>query len=533
MTAGREAGAGAGALLDEPSEHDCLPGALRRAAALHPSVEAVVDSEHRLDYRALLVEVERVAAALLSRGVRPGDRVAVWAPNSVRWALAALGVVHIGATLVPVNSRYRGEEAQGILARSGAVALFVEDGFLGTGYLSMLDGAEPLPLLHTRVSFTPTDLGLSWESFLDGSATTDRTAVEGASRAVGPDTLLQIMFTSGSTGKPKGVLQRHGQMVRTIATYTAGLRLRAGDRYLLVNPFFHGFGLNAGLYACIIRGATALAVRRFDAGEALDLIERERVTGIPGPPTLYSSLLDHPARADRDISTLRLAVTGASVIPSQLIRRMRDELGFRDIVTAYGLTEACGFATMCSPDDPDEVVEHTSGRAMPRVEVTIAAVDGSEHGEILVRGENIMFGYTDDPVATAKAVDAEGRLHTGDLGYLDADGNLHITGRMGDMFIVGGFNVAPAEVEEVLCRHPAVSEAAVIGVPDDRMGESGQAFVVLRHRAEALGPDDLVAWCCTRLANFKVPRTVAVVPELPRADTGKVDKAALRRRATT
>ncbi|GAA1267295.1 FadD3 family acyl-CoA ligase [Pseudonocardia aurantiaca] len=519
-----------------------IPAVLRSTADRHGAIEAIADDGGtRLDYARLLVEVEQVAAALLARGLRPGDVVAVWAPNSARWAVAALGCLHVGITLVPVNTRYRGEEAHHVLARSRAVGLFVEHGFLGQDHLGMLRGAGPLPGLRTVVTLGeprpegPVPEGavgwaeLPWEEFLAGADSCPHGAVAAARDAVTPDTRMQVMFTSGTTGRPKGVPHTHGQVVRLYTTYTGNLGLRAGDRYLLVNPFFHSFGLLAGLLSCLVRGATALPVRRLDPRSVLELIERERVTGIPGPPTLYATLMNDPTRLQRDLSSLRLAVTGAAVIPSELIRRMRSDLGFRDILTAYGLTEITGVATMCRLGDPDDLVESTSGRAVDDVEVAIDPVGGDGSGEILVRGYNVMSGYLGDPeAATAAALDADGWLHTGDIGHLDEGGNLHITGRLGDMFIVGGFNVSPAEVEQLLCRHPAVSEAAVVGVPDERLGEVGRAFVVLRHGAAPSTEEELLAWCRERLANFKVPRSVVVLPELPRAATGKVAKAALR-----
>ncbi|WP_037062906.1 FadD3 family acyl-CoA ligase [Pseudonocardia acaciae] len=506
---------------------ETVPAVLRRTAEAHGAVEAVVDGPTRLTYAELLAEVERVAAGLLARELEPGDAVAIWAPNSARWMLAALACFHLGLTVIPVNTRYRGAEAHDLLARARARALFVEDGFLDQGYLAMLRAAGPLPSLDTVVTL---DRPGDWEELV--SASTPPARVEEAARAVTPQTRLQVMFTSGTTGRPKGVPHTHGQVVRLFTSYSDTLGLRAGDRYLLVNPFFHSFGLMAGILSCVIQGATALPMRRLDTAEALELIERERVTGVPGPPTLYASLMNDPARAGRDLSSLRLAVTGASVVPSELIRRMRADLGFTDILTAYGLTEATGAVTMCRLGDPDAVVEATSGRAIDGVEVAIAPVGGGADGsgEILVRGYNVMGGYFEDPAATAAAIDPDGWLHTGDIGRLDEAGYLRITDRLGDMFIVGGFNVYPAEVERLLNEHPGVSESAVIGVPDERLGEVGRAFVVRRHGHEVSEPE-LLAWIRGRLANFKVPRSVVFLPELPRAATGKVAKSRLREHA--
>jgi acyl-CoA synthetase (AMP-forming)/AMP-acid ligase II len=268
-----------------------------------------------------------------------------------------------------------------------------------------------------------------------------------------------------------------------------------------------------------------------DVDDTLALLARERATVVPGAPTLYTTFLEHPSLSSYDVSSVRLAVTGASVVPTELIRRMRDELGFDSVLTAYGLTECCGYATGCRPGDPDDVVSLTSGRAVDGVEVTVVdpgggALAAGEAGEVLVRGYNVMVGYWNDPEATAQAVDADGWLHTGDVGVLDPAGNLSITDRLKDMYVVGGFNAYPAEVEQVLVRHDGVSEAAVVGVPDARLGEVGRAFVVARAGATPT-EDDLVAWCKERLAGYKVPRTVILVDSLPRNATGKVDKKAL------
>ena len=505
-----------------------VPQALHGTAQNSGGVEALVDGDVRLTHADLLAEVERVASALLARGMRPGDTLAIWAPNSARWALTALGAMYVGVVVVPVNTRYRGEETRDLVVRSRAAALAVEQGFLGKDQLGMLAEAGDTPDLHTVIDLgdTSAPAALPWRDFLSGATGALRDRARTLSGQVDEHTVLQVMFTSGSTGRPKGVPHTHGQVVRLYDRYSATLGLRTADRYLLVNPFFHSFGLMAGLLSCVLRGATALPMRTLDTARALELAEHERVTGIPGPPTLYASLMNDPTRPGRDLSSLRLAVTGASVIPSELIRRMRSDLGFTDILTAYGLTEATGAVTMCRLGDPDTVVEGTSGRAIEGVEVRIDPLGDDGTGEILVRGFNVMHGYLENPDATAKAVDADGWLHTGDVGRLDEQGNLHITDRLGDMFIVGGFNVYPAEIEQLLCRHPMVSEAAVVGAPDPRMGEVGRAFVVPR-RGAAPTEEELLAWCSERLANFKVPRSVELLAALPRAASGKVAKSRL------
>jgi acyl-CoA synthetase (AMP-forming)/AMP-acid ligase II len=302
-----------------------------------------------------------------------------------------------------------------------------------------------------------------------------------------------------------------------------------------VNPFFHCFGYKAGLLASIIRGATLLPVAVFDAVATMALIEAERINIAPGTPTLYISLLDHPRRGEFDLSSLRVAVTGGSVVPNVLVKRMRQDLGFRTVINAYGLTESCGFATSCHSDDSDEIIANTSGRAVEGTEVVIAGQNGDllgpgEPGEVLVRGYNVMSGYYENPAATAVAIDANGWLHTGDVGVLDERGNLKITDRTKDMFVVGGYNAYPAEIEQVIMHHDSVSEVAVIGVADDRMGEVGRAYVVLRPEA-SVDEQELIEYCRARLANYKVPRSVKIVESLPRNGSGKVDKLAIRRAA--
>lgn len=517
---------------------DTVAALLRRAAAARPDAEAVVCGEVRWTYAQLLEQVRTAAGALLSRGVRPGDRVAIWAPNSERWIVAGLALQYVGVAVVPVNTRYKGEEARHLLERTRAVALFTESGFLGLDYAAML-GADGSPVpglpelrLLVELGDAPTPGAVGWSELtrtVDGAA---RAAADAAADAVTPDAVDAILFTSGTTGRPKGALLGQGQLLHVFGLYADGLGVGPGDRAIAANPFFHTFGYAAGILTCLIAGATICPLPVADPAEMLALIERERITWLPGPPTIYAMLMDSPARPGTDTSSLRLAVTGASVVPGELIRRMRADLGFSQVLTAYGLTESSGTVTMCSLDDPDEVVEHTSGRPIPGVRVEIRDPSGAvcpdgQSGEVCVHGPNVMRGYLDDPAATAETIDAGGWLHTGDVGFLDEAGCLHLTDRLKDMFIVGGFNAYPAEIERLLTTHPAVSQAAVIGVPDDRLGEVGRAFVILRPGAE-LASDELVAWCRERMANFKVPRSVVITPDLPRNAAGKIAKQDLR-----
>ena len=375
----------------------------------------------------------------------------------------------------------------------------------------------------------------AWDAFLARGHSVTDTDVEARLASVGADDPCDVVFTSGTTGNPKGVVMTHGQTLRAYLDWCDWADLRPGDRYLIANPFFHIFGYKAGCLASLMRGATIFPVAVFDAGAVLELVERERISVLPGPPTIYQSLLDHPDRDRHDISSLRLAVTGAADIPVQLIRRVREELPFERILTGYGLTEA-GTVTGSRPDDDFEHVATTVGVPWPGFEVRTVGEAGTatapgEPGEVVIRGETVMRGYLDDPDATRAAIDADGWLHTGDLGTFDADGYLRIVGRIKDMFIVGGFNAYPAEIENLLLRHPRIAQAAVIGVPDARLGEVGMAFVVLEP-GPPIEPSDIIEWARAEMANYKVPRAVEFVDVLPLNATGKVVKDELRARAT-
>ena len=310
------------------------------------------------------------------------------------------------------------------------------------------------------------------------------------------------------------------------AAWAACGEISSADRYLCINPFFHNFGYKAGILACLQTGAALYPVLTFKPDQVLKTIAEQRITVLPGPPTIFQTLLDHPSRADYDLSSLRFSVTGAAVVPVVLIERMQSELDIDIVLTAYGLTEAAGFGTMCSADDDAVTVATTCGRPIADFELRL-----DDSGEVLLRGPNVMLGYLDDPEATAAAIDADGWLHTGDIGTLDTRGNLTITDRLKDMFICGGFNVYPAEIEQVLARLDGVAESAVIGVPDERLGEVGKAYVVVKPGV-TLDEAAVIAYAREHLANFKVPRSVEFLDVLPRNPGGKVIKPVLRSRGT-
>lgn len=517
-----------------------IPGLLFATAAEFGDREAIVDGGVRLTWAEVAARTLNAAQSFAAIGVRTGDRVAIWAPNTWEWVVAVCGLQAVGGILVPLNTRYKGIEAAQILNRSRAKVLVTVEGFLGNDYVTMLNeagGSEHLT--HTVVLRSErTDDAMSWDEFMDTGAEFPVEEVRARLDALTGDTVSDILFTSGTTGSPKGAMCTHAQALRGFADWAKIVGLRAEDRYLVINPFFHSFGYKAGIVSGMAAACTLIPQAVFDVGQAVENINRERVSMIPGPPTLYQTILNHPDFDVDKVDSLRLAVTGAAAVPVELINRMRSEMGFETVVTAYGLTEACGIATVCRADDPPEVISATSGRAIPGVEVIVASEDGQpaaagEPGEVLIRGYNVMKGYFEAPEQTAETIDAEGWLHTGDVGVMNEDGYLQITDRLKDMFIVGGFNVYPAEVENLLTNHEAVAQAAVVGVPDERMGEVGVAYVIPRLGAEdpeRLGAA-LAAWCKENMANFKAPRRVEIVDSLPTNAAGKVLRYELRDRA--
>ena len=501
-----------------------VPAALDRFVRQFPDHDALITDDRAFTAAALQDEVYRAAAALISVGVESGDRVAIWSPNTWHWVVACLAIHHAGAAMVPLNTRYTADEAADILARTEAPVLFAMGQFLGTDRVAGLArGALPALRHIVRIPIEANDG--TWDEFIARGADpeiTDVEAVRARAAAVTPDDVSDILFTSGTTGRSKGVRCAHRQSLSGSASWAANGKITSDDRYLCINPFFHNFGYKAGILACLQTGATLIPHVTFDPLRALQAIEQHRITVLPGPPTIYQTLLDHPARGDYDLSSLRFAVTGAATVPVVLVERMQSELDIDIVLTAYGLTEANGMGTMCRADDDAVTVATTCGRPFADFELRI-----DETGEVLLRGPNVMLGYLDDPEATAAAIDADGWLHTGDIGVVDQAGNLRITDRLKDMYICGGFNVYPAEVEQVLARMDGVADAAVIGVPDQRLGEVGRAFVVTRAGAD-LDEEAVIAYTREHLANFKAPRSVRFVDSLPRNAGGKVVKPQLR-----
>jgi acyl-CoA synthetase (AMP-forming)/AMP-acid ligase II len=552
---------------------------MEESAKRYGSRLAVIDGSRRLSYAELAAQARAMTRALMAAGVQAGDRVAVWLPNTAHWLVAALGAHGAGASLVPMNTRYTGYEAAEVLRRTGARVLFLPDRFLGQDYLAALmqaasgasasgasasgasasgasaSGASPpgpvsgLDQLTLAVR-VPVEAGdqeqgdggeaapppgvVSWEHLLARADQTSEESARARAARVQSDDVADIIFTSGTTGAPKGAVSTHRQTIAVAAAWAERAQATDRDVYMIIAPFFHTFGYKAGWVVALLCGATIVPQLTFNIDRVLEQIERERVTMLPGPPTIFQELLAHPRRDQHDLSSLRLVVTGAAMVPVALIERMWTELAIETILTAYGLTEAV-VATMCLPGDDAQTISGTCGCAAADFEIRIAGADGQElgpgdDGEVQLRGPNVMVGYLDDPAATRAAIEPDGWLHTGDIGHLDERGYLTITDRLKDMFTVGGFNVYPAEVENAIMRLDSVIDCAVVGKPDDRLGEVGLAFVVTLP-GSGLTTQDVIAHCRERLANFKVPREVVFVGQLPRNAGGKVLKRELREQA--
>jgi acyl-CoA synthetase (AMP-forming)/AMP-acid ligase II len=514
---------------------DSIPRLVFDAAQRHGDLVAIEDGELIVSYKDLPGLSLDVCRSLIASGINPGDRVAIWGANSGLWVLAAIGLQMAGAVLVPINTRMKAVEAAEIINRSGAKLVFSVGDFIKNDYpadLAKLFEPEQLSIVTlTPRKGEPLASCCDWDTFLTRKESINEDTARDIAMSIDGDDLSDLMFTSGTTGKPKGVMSRHGGMIRAFSVYVKTIGLIPGDRYLVINPFFHSFGYKAGWVSCLLAGATILPQAVFDADEVFGRISEDKITVLPGPPTLYLSLLAHSGLKSANLSSLRVAVTGAATIPPILIERMRNQLGFDVVTTAYGLTECGGLASICGIDTDNETIAGTSGRAIEGTEIAIMSEQGEvlgagETGEICIRGFHVMKGYFEQPEATAEAIDDDNWLHTGDVGHLDEKGYLSITDRLKDMYISGGFNCYPAEIEAVLTEHPAIAQSAVVGMKDDRMGEVGCAFITLKS-TQSLDEVTLISWCRERMANYRVPKQVKIIDEMPVNASNKIVKAEL------
>ncbi len=494
--------------------------ALRRAVTVAPEVEAVVAPSGRITFADLEREVTSIRAALLAAGVECGEHVGLLMGNGPRWVSIFLALGSVGAVTVPVNTRFQAEEMAYALRQSRVRRLFAADRFLKIDFVAMLRGIIPgmdralpdakLPDLQ-EVVVVGTDVpagARSWEDFLSAGRGHD------APPRCEPGDVLLMQYTSGTTSFPKGVMLTHQSMCANAFFSGGRMGLRVADRFHSARPFFHVAGSTLSVLSCIQHVTTLVTMDRFEPAEALRLMEEERCTHFSGNDTMALMLLNHPDRAHR-----RLVLRGAWAAASPtIVRRIIDEMGARDCVVGYGMSEASPNISQSCWWEPEEVRISGHMRPQPGVEVRIRDLDTGEDlppggtGEILVRGWNVMQGYFDKPKETAETLTFDGWLLTGDLGRLDEAGRLEFAGRAKDLVRVGGENVSPAEVEDILNRHPAIRQAVVVGVPDPRLMEVPCAFVIL-NEGQSCEPEALIAWSKENMAGFKVPRYVRVVED--------------------
>jgi fatty-acyl-CoA synthase len=501
--------------------------ALEEAAARNPAGDAIVSRHQglRLSYRDLQREVERTAHGLWGLGIRPGDRVGMWAANCAEWIYLQVATARIGAVLVNVNPANRSHELRFVLRKSGVKAIFLHDRDARANYLEILSEAsrdDDLPLAHTILLGTD-----AWSKMIENGT-------EPRPRSAAVDDVVNIQYTSGTTGFPKGVLLTHRNLVNNAYLISRTLRLSERDRLCCPVPLYHCFGcVMSTLVSIVSRMAIVLPAPQFDALAVLEAVQAERCTVLYGVPTMFIAELEHPRFREFDLTSLRTGIMAGAPCPVDVMRRVLTEMHCPEITIAYGQTETSPVVTMSSPDDDLETRVSSVGRAMPETEIKIVAFPAGataeigERGELCARGYMVMKGYDGEPEATARAIDSEGWLHTGDLATMRPDGCFHIAGRLKEMIIRGGENIYPREIEEYLHGHPKIADVYVTGLPDERLGEIVLAWIKLK-AGENATEDEIRAYCRGRIAHFKIPEHIRFVESFPMTVSGKVQKFRIR-----
>ncbi|WP_040868304.1 AMP-binding protein [Nocardia exalbida] len=522
----------ASGVSDVPLLGDTIGGNLDRTVAAFPDREALVDrpTGRRWTYRALGAAVDALACGLAGRGIGKGDRVGIWAPNCAEWFIAQYATAKIGAILVNINPAYRTSELEYVLRQAGVRMLLAAERFKSSDYVAMIEQVRPNcpELAQVLVLGTP-----EWDALARTEVDAERLATLGA--LLSADDPINIQYTSGTTGFPKGATLSHhnilnnGYFVGELCGYTEH------DRICVPTPFYHCFGMVMGNLASTSHGAAiVIPAPSFDPKATLAAVEAERCTSLYGVPTMFIDMLAELDSATVELSTLRTGIMAGSPCPVEVMKRVIDRMGMREVCICYGMTETSPVSTQTRRGDGIDRRTATVGRVGPHLEVKIVdpatglTVPRGEPGELCTRGYSVMLGYWNDPDKTAEAIDAARWMHTGDIGVMDDDGYLAITGRIKDMVIRGGENVYPREIEEFLYTHPDILDAQVIGVPDPKYGEELMAWVRMREGAPPLDAAAVREFATGKLAHFKIPRYVHVVEEFPMTVTGKVRKAEMR-----
>jgi len=537
------------ALLDSPislkeeasdmeSRTYTLSAFLEEAATRHPHRPAVVFEDQRIDYAELNELANRFASGLLARGLQPGDRVGIYMTNYPEWVIAFFGIARMGGMIVPMNSRYRGHELAYIMNNCQGSGLVIGSKFLKSDFVSIVESVwDTIPSLKqviVRGEEKSPRMAFFQEILAAGAGHAKDPALAAASSAIKPEDPVFILYTSGTTGEPKGAVLTNLNIAQNGEHIAQVMRQDENDLTLVVVPFFHCFGCVIGLTASVSAASGVLPLPAFERAEALRAIEKHRATIVHGVPTMFIEYLEEMKDKRYDVSSLRTGVMAGAPCPIEVMKAAHDTMG-ANVVIAYGLTETSPVITMTQLDDSLEDRVTTVGRPLPGQEVRIVddmrrPVPNGQTGELAVRGYNVMKGYYGNPAATAEAIDREGWFYSGDLATMDDRGYIRIVGRKKEMYITGGFNVYPREIEEYLFTHPKVANVAVIGVPDARMGEVGWAIVKLADGAQAT-EEELIAYCRDQIANFKVPKRIVFVDGYPMTQSGKIQKFRLREMA--
>jgi len=528
-----------------------IPDVLKETAARFGERDAVVCVEQgrRLTWAEFDREIDSLAAGFLKLGLKPGDRVGIWSPNRIEWVLTQFATARVGLILVTINPAYRLAEVEYVLNRVECAALVTAAAFKTSDYLGMLqtlapelatakDGvleSETLPHLRTVIrmgdDLTPGMLNFAY--VLASGRGADPAALDPVTAGLSPDDPINIQFTSGTTGAPKGATLTHVNIMNNGRFVVAAQNITERDRICIPVPLYHCFGMVMGALGCVSTGAAMVfPAEGFDPETTLRAISAEGCTSLYGVPTMFVAQLQHPDLANFDLSSLRTGIMAGSPCPIEVMKRCVAEMNLAEITIAYGMTETSPVSFQTAADDPLEKRVSTVGRVQPHLEVKVIDAEGrtvapGEQGELCTRGYSVMQGYWNDAERTAEAIDAEGWMHTGDLGVLDEEGYCNITGRVKDMLIRGGENVYPREVEEFLFRHPAVQDVQVFGVPDPKFGEEVAAWIVLK-AGETATEADIRAFCQGQIAHYKIPRHVRFKDELPLTVTGKPQKFVMR-----
>ena len=513
---------------------------LEDAATRFPDRPAIVFEDQRISFAQLDELASRFAAGLLAQGIAPGDRVGLYMTNYPEWVIAFFGIARMGGVIVPMNSRYRGHEVSYILNNCEATGLVISSTFLKSNYVEIVESVwNEIPSLK-RVIVRGEDKSLRMNFFqeiLDAGRGYETDAHSSSvRRRIEPEDVVFILYTSGTTGEPKGAMLTNLNIARNGEQIAQVMRQTEMDLTLIAVPFFHCFGCVIGLTASVSAASGVLPLPAFDRHEALRAIERHRATIVHGVPTMFIECLEGLKEKSYDVSSIRTGVMAGAPCPVEIMKATNERMG-ANIVIAYGLTETSPVVTMTQLDDSLEDRVATVGRPLPEQEVRIVddhhrPLPPGKTGEVAVRGYNVMKGYYGNGQATAETIDSEGWLYSGDLGVADERGYIRIVGRKKEMYITGGFNVYPREIEEYLFTHPKVENVAVIGIPDPKFGEVGWAIVKLAAGAEAT-EEEMIAFCKDKIANFKVPKHVVFVSTFPMTQSGKIQKFRLRQMASS